>query len=218
MKTVIVGAAAGGPSCAAHPLRPDESAEIVMVEKGPDVSYPNCGLPYHNGMELIRIGEMQGGPSARAETVAQVWRDAGFNVKTYGDINQLVWEKFICNVTFSASLHGLRPYRVGEKCMADPHSWKIALTCGLEASRGRPGQGHRLFIRPTPRSLYHRLRQARSCPRRRPSMLLDHHARRRFRDRCHQRHGPRGGRGRSALAAPYNEVVCAIVRSREMAF
>ena len=46
MKTVIVGAVDSGASCAARLRRLDESAEIVMVEKGPNVSYPNCGLPY----------------------------------------------------------------------------------------------------------------------------------------------------------------------------
>ncbi len=49
MKVVIVGAVAGGASCAARLRRLDENAEIVMVERGPYVSYANCGLPYHVG-------------------------------------------------------------------------------------------------------------------------------------------------------------------------
>jgi NADPH-dependent 2,4-dienoyl-CoA reductase/sulfur reductase-like enzyme/rhodanese-related sulfurtransferase len=49
MKVVIVGGVAGGASCAARLRRLDERAEIVMVEKGPFVSYANCGLPYHVG-------------------------------------------------------------------------------------------------------------------------------------------------------------------------
>ncbi len=47
MKVVIVGGVAGGASCAARLRRLDEKAEIVMVERGPYVSYANCGLPYH---------------------------------------------------------------------------------------------------------------------------------------------------------------------------
>jgi NADPH-dependent 2,4-dienoyl-CoA reductase/sulfur reductase-like enzyme/rhodanese-related sulfurtransferase len=47
MKVVIVGGVAGGASCAARLRRLDEKAEILMVEKGPFVSYANCGLPYH---------------------------------------------------------------------------------------------------------------------------------------------------------------------------
>lgn len=49
MKTVIIGGVAGGASCAARLRRLDEKAEIVMVERGPYVSYANCGLPYHVG-------------------------------------------------------------------------------------------------------------------------------------------------------------------------
>jgi NADPH-dependent 2,4-dienoyl-CoA reductase/sulfur reductase-like enzyme/rhodanese-related sulfurtransferase len=49
MKVVIVGGVAGGASCAARLRRVDEQAEIVMLERGPYVSYANCGLPYHIG-------------------------------------------------------------------------------------------------------------------------------------------------------------------------
>jgi NADPH-dependent 2,4-dienoyl-CoA reductase/sulfur reductase-like enzyme/rhodanese-related sulfurtransferase len=49
MKVIIVGGVAGGASCAARLRRLDEDAEIVMVERGPYVSYANCGLPYHVG-------------------------------------------------------------------------------------------------------------------------------------------------------------------------
>lgn len=49
MKVVIVGGVAGGASCAARLRRLDESAEIIMIEKGPYISFANCGLPYHVG-------------------------------------------------------------------------------------------------------------------------------------------------------------------------
>ena len=49
MKVIIVGAVAGGASCAARLRRLDEKAQIIMVERGPYVSYANCGLPYHIG-------------------------------------------------------------------------------------------------------------------------------------------------------------------------
>lgn len=49
MKVIIIGGVAGGASCAARLRRLDEKAEILMVEKGPYVSYANCGLPYHIG-------------------------------------------------------------------------------------------------------------------------------------------------------------------------
>jgi NADPH-dependent 2,4-dienoyl-CoA reductase/sulfur reductase-like enzyme/rhodanese-related sulfurtransferase len=49
MKVIIVGGVAGGASCAARLRRLDEKAEILMVERGPYISYANCGLPYHVG-------------------------------------------------------------------------------------------------------------------------------------------------------------------------
>ena len=49
MKVIIVGGVAGGASCAARLRRLDEKCEILMVERGPYVSYANCGLPYHVG-------------------------------------------------------------------------------------------------------------------------------------------------------------------------
>jgi len=42
MKVIIVGGVAGGASCAARLRRLDEKAEIIMVEKGPYVSYANA--------------------------------------------------------------------------------------------------------------------------------------------------------------------------------
>jgi NADPH-dependent 2,4-dienoyl-CoA reductase/sulfur reductase-like enzyme/rhodanese-related sulfurtransferase len=49
MKTVIVGGVAGGMSAATRLRRLDEGAEIVVFERGPYVSFANCGLPYYVG-------------------------------------------------------------------------------------------------------------------------------------------------------------------------
>ena len=75
---------------------------LLGVAGGFGASIKGPSHAHHNGMQLIRIGEMRGGLSERVEAIAAVWRDVGFSVNAYEDINQLVWEKFICNVTFSA--------------------------------------------------------------------------------------------------------------------
>jgi NADPH-dependent 2,4-dienoyl-CoA reductase/sulfur reductase-like enzyme/rhodanese-related sulfurtransferase len=49
---VIVGGVAGGATAAARARRLDEDAEIVMFERGPDVAFANCGLPYYIGGEI----------------------------------------------------------------------------------------------------------------------------------------------------------------------
>jgi NADPH-dependent 2,4-dienoyl-CoA reductase/sulfur reductase-like enzyme/rhodanese-related sulfurtransferase len=52
MKLVIVGGVAGGASAAARARRLSETAEIVVFERGPDVSFANCGLPYYVGGKI----------------------------------------------------------------------------------------------------------------------------------------------------------------------
>jgi NADPH-dependent 2,4-dienoyl-CoA reductase/sulfur reductase-like enzyme/peroxiredoxin family protein/TusA-related sulfurtransferase/rhodanese-related sulfurtransferase len=48
-KILIIGGVAGGATAAARLRRLDETSEIIMFEKGPYISYANCGLPYHIG-------------------------------------------------------------------------------------------------------------------------------------------------------------------------
>jgi NADPH-dependent 2,4-dienoyl-CoA reductase/sulfur reductase-like enzyme/rhodanese-related sulfurtransferase len=52
MKLLIVGGVAGGASAAARARRLSEEARIVVFERGPDVSFANCGLPYYVGGEI----------------------------------------------------------------------------------------------------------------------------------------------------------------------
>lgn len=51
-RIVIVGGVAGGASAAARARRLSEDAEILLFERGPHVSFANCGLPYHIGGEI----------------------------------------------------------------------------------------------------------------------------------------------------------------------
>ena len=49
MKIIIIGGVAGGATTAARIRRVDETAEIILLEKGKYISYANCGLPYYIG-------------------------------------------------------------------------------------------------------------------------------------------------------------------------
>lgn len=49
MKIIIIGGVAGGATTAARIRRMDETAEIILLEKGKYISYANCGLPYYIG-------------------------------------------------------------------------------------------------------------------------------------------------------------------------
>ena len=48
-RVLIVGGVAGGASCAARLRRLDETVEILLIDRGPYVSFANCGLPYYVG-------------------------------------------------------------------------------------------------------------------------------------------------------------------------
>ena len=52
MNLLIVGGVAGGASAAARARRLSEEAHIVLFERGPDVSFANCGLPYYVGGQI----------------------------------------------------------------------------------------------------------------------------------------------------------------------
>lgn len=57
-KIIIIGGVAGGASTAARARRLSEEAEIIIFERGPDISFANCGLPYHIGGEIADRGKL----------------------------------------------------------------------------------------------------------------------------------------------------------------
>src|SRR5207244_2130692 len=93
----------GGPETAARVL--GRERVMVGVVGGFGASMRGPGHAHHNGMELVRLGEYGGmsggGITARLKQVEEVWRSAGFRVKVFDDIDQLVWEKLICNCSLS---------------------------------------------------------------------------------------------------------------------
>jgi NADPH-dependent 2,4-dienoyl-CoA reductase/sulfur reductase-like enzyme/rhodanese-related sulfurtransferase len=58
MKTIIIGGVAGGMSAATRLRRLKEDAEIIIFEQGANVSYANCGLPYHIGQVIKNESEL----------------------------------------------------------------------------------------------------------------------------------------------------------------
>jgi len=58
MRLVIIGGVAAGATAAARARRIDENAEITIIEKGPYVSFANCGLPYRISGDIKRRGQL----------------------------------------------------------------------------------------------------------------------------------------------------------------
>ncbi|WP_295012726.1 FAD-dependent oxidoreductase [uncultured Microbacterium sp.] len=83
MRIVIVGGVAGGMSCAARARRLDESAEIVVLERGTHVSFANCGLPYFVG------GEITEERSLLVQTPASLRAALALDVRTRSEVTAL---------------------------------------------------------------------------------------------------------------------------------
>ena len=60
MKLLIVGGVTGVASAAAWARRISEEATIIVFPRGPDVSFANCGLPYHVGEKIAELLVLSG--------------------------------------------------------------------------------------------------------------------------------------------------------------
>ena len=197
----------GGPDTAARILGTNRL--MVGVVGGFGASMRSPGHAHHNGWEQVRLGEFSGAITPRLERVADVWREAGFKVKCFDDIAQLVWEKLICNVGFSGTCTVTR--RTIIEVIDDPDAWQVASTCAREAYDVARARGVRLdFDDPV---AYVRA-FGMKIPQARPSMLLDL-----MEKRASEIDAINGAIGPAAraveLSAPCNEAISALVRAEE---
>lgn len=157
----------GGPDISARIL--GRERVLVGVVGGFGASMKGPGHAHHNGMELVRLGEFAGPITPRLEQVAEVWRSGGFKVKCFDDIDQLVWEKLICNVTYSGPC-SIMDRTIGD-VMNDPDAWIVAANCAREAYAVGKAKGVKLDIADA--EAYVRDFGSK-IPNARPSVLLDH--------------------------------------------
>jgi 2-dehydropantoate 2-reductase len=189
------------------------SKRIMMgVVGGFGASMKGPGHAHHNGMEFLRLGEMDGGLTPRLETVANAWRAGGFKVLTFDDIHKMVWEKLICNCTYSGpcAITGLR---VGE-LQASPSAWSVAAACAHEAFQVARAKGITLDFDDPVRYVRE---FGQKIPGARPSMLLDHLAGRPAEVDNINGAIPREG-AKVGVATPVNSVVVALLKGKESGF
>ena len=189
------------------------SKRIMMgVVGGFGASMKGPGHAHHNGMEFLRLGEMDGGLTPRLETVANAWRSGGFKVLTFDDIHKMVWEKLICNCTYSGpcAITGLR---VGE-LQASPSGWSVAAACAHEAFQVARAKGIALDFDDPVRYVRE---FGQKIPGARPSMLLDHLAGRPAEVDNINGAIPREG-AKVGVATPVNSVVVALLKAKESGF
>ena len=190
----------------------DTNQVMIGVVGGFGASMKAPGHAHHNGMQLVRIGEMIGGVSDRLEKVVSAWDKAGFTAKGYPDIHQMIWEKFICNVTYSGPC-ALMNATIGQ-VQANSDSWSVALSCAREADAVARAKKINLGFDDV--ESYVRDFGA-NMPEARPSMLLDHMA-----QRPSEIDGINGAvpveAEKIGMSAPINALVSGLIRGREANF
>ncbi|MFT5505121.1 MAG: 2-dehydropantoate 2-reductase [Gammaproteobacteria bacterium] len=199
---------------AADRIKQHMSMECVLigVADGFGASMKGPGHAYHNAMNLIRLGEIEGGISDRLNNAVTFWLEAGFKVQAYGDIDQLIWGKFICNATFSGPC-AVFDCTLGE-LMNNPENWAIALGCTREIYALGQAKGIG-FAFDDP--IEYVTAFGNKMPDARPSMLLDHHAQKR--SEIDAINGMAKVIGSEfGIATPYNESISAVVRNLERQF
>jgi 2-dehydropantoate 2-reductase len=130
-------------------------------------------------------------------------------VKCFDDIDQLVWEKLICNVCFSGTC-AVTERTVGE-VMEDPDAFKVASGCAAEAYAVARKRGIKLGF-DDPMAYVRDFGS--KIPNARPSMLLDLMAKRRSEIDAINGAIPPAAKA-VGLGAPYNEAISGLVRAKE---
>jgi len=194
----------------------DEVAEVVGDDRlmvgvagGFGASIVAPGHAHHHGMELVRLGERAGPVTDRTERVADAWRQAGFDVRTYDDVARLQWEKLICNACF-AGIGGLLELTIGD-VVDNPHAWSVASRCAQEALDVGRARGVALDIADCDTYV---LDYARAIPDARPSLLLDLLAGRPTEVEWINGSVPREG-AKVGVPAPANELVTQLVLAKQ---
>ncbi len=185
---------------------------LLGVADGFGASMKGPGHVHHNAMNVIRIGEMNGGMTSRLERITQVWRESGFNTEAFEDIDELIWSKYICNVAFSGPCT-VFDCTLGE-LMADAATWAIARGCAYEVYALGQAKGINFnFDDP----IEHVTAFGNKVPDARPSMLLDHLVKQR--SEIDAINGMAVELGRElGIPTPYNEVLSLVIRQREAGF
>jgi len=185
---------------------------LLGVAEGFGASMKGPGHAHHNAMKLIRLGEMGGGMTDRLLILETLWQRAGFSARAFPDITQLIWEKFVCNVTLSAPCTAF-DCNIGG-LMANPEGWQAALACAREAYQCGLAEGVDFSFDDVER---HVTEFAALMPDANPSMRLDHLAGRASEIDAINGMVPEVG-ARHGIATPVNEILTALVRAREADF
>lgn len=141
---------------------------LLGIAGGFGASIPAPGCVDHTGWEVVRIAARNPERFERAQQVAEIWANAGFNAQADPDADHMIWTKLVCNAAYSSicCITGLLIGEVAE----DPYAHQVSAACAQEAWQVAHASGVKLdFDDPAE---YVRA-FGRKIPGARPSMLLD---------------------------------------------
>jgi len=191
----------------------DPKKVLLGVANNFGASMVGPGHADHKSMNMVKMGEMSClGVTPRLQHVVSTWASCGFKTEATGDIHKTIWEKFICNCTYSGSC-GMTGWTVGE-VMDNPDSWSVALGCAQEAYAVARAAGIRLDFEDVEtyvRKFGETVRGAR------PSLLQDLMAKRRSEIDAINGAMPVEA-AKVGMTAPVNATVAALIRARESTF
>lgn len=182
---------------------------IVGVAQGFGASLPEPGHAHHNDMKAIRMGAYADLTADAVQSVATLWREAGFDADAVNDIAAMQWEKLICNVAYSGPC-ALTGTTLSE-LMDDPDLGPVSRAAAMEAFEVANALGIQLgfdepiaFVREF----------ASRMPDAKPSLLLDIEAGRLTEVDVINGAVPREA-AKVGLSAPVNATITALVRRLE---
>jgi NADPH-dependent 2,4-dienoyl-CoA reductase/sulfur reductase-like enzyme len=88
-KIIIIGGSAAGPKAAAKARRMDESAEITMFQKGPDLSMASCGYPYFVGGFFDDRNKLLCTPTGVVRDPKFYWNAKGISAKVNTEVTKI---------------------------------------------------------------------------------------------------------------------------------
>ena len=185
---------------------------FIGIAEGFGASIIKPGHVHHNSMRQIRIGHLKKNKTKEISTIVKLWEKAGFNANKYEDINQLIWEKFLCNVFLSAPCTAFE-CTIGD-LLNSKQKLSIAKGCLMEAYRlGLKNNINFTFKNP----ISYGLKFAKLMPKAKPSMYLD------FLNRKKSEIDYINGAvvtlsKKKGLSAPYNETLAEIIKTKEKDF
>ncbi len=187
-----------------------ENNIILGVAEGFGASLQRPGHVTHTANKQIRLGSISKISSEKElQNIVDTWRSGGLKTEIYKNIEQLIWEKLLCNVTLSGpcSIFGCNV----NELFNNQEYWNFALNCMQEAYSVGLSMGVPFSFEDPVAYVSDFAKRVGSA---KPSMLQDYENKKKTEiDFINGAIPPLGAK--SKIPTPFNDHVCRIIREAE---